>query len=72
MVAGVLRRILSVQELHVDRAAWVWPAVRLFESGRADFPDYLVGISNRESKAEVTYTFDRKAAECDLFTLVPT
>ena len=70
MLAGVLRGMLSVQELHVDLAARVW-SIRLFQGGRADFPDYLVAISNRESTAEVTYTFNRKAAECDLFTLVP-
>ncbi len=71
MVGRVIARILSVQELQVEDAESAWRAVRLFEQGKADFADYLIGISNRENKAEVTYTFDGKAAESDLFKMVP-
>ncbi len=35
-----------------------WQAVRLFEQGKAAFADYLISLSNREGKAEVTYTFN--------------
>ena len=70
MVGRVIRRILSVQELQAERPELAWQAVRLFEQGRADFADFLVGLSNRENKAEVTYTFDTKAAESDLFQIV--
>ncbi len=71
MVAGVMRRILSVQELQVEKAELAWKAVRLFEEGKADFADYLIGITNREQKAEVTYTFDLRAADSDFFAAVP-
>jgi predicted nucleic-acid-binding protein len=70
MVGRVIRRILSVQELQAERPELAWQAVRLFEQGRADFADFLIGLSNRENKAEVTYTFDTKAAESDLFQIV--
>ncbi len=70
-IAQVLRKILSVQELRVENAESAWRALRLFEQGNADFADYLIGVSNREATAEVTYTFDRRAAESDLFRLVP-
>ena len=72
MVARVVRRILSVKELRVDEAGSAWRAIRLYEQGKADFADYLIGLSNHSEKAEATYTFDRKAAESDLFKLVPT
>lgn len=70
-VGRVIRRILSVQELQVQEAEMAWQAVRLFEQGKADFADYLIGVSNRQNKAEVTYTFDGKAAESNLFKLIP-
>jgi predicted nucleic-acid-binding protein len=70
MVGRVIRRILSVQELQAEKPELAWQAVRLFEQGRADFADFLIGLSNRENKAEVTYTFDTKAAESDLFQIV--
>ena len=72
MVGRVIRRILSVQELQVEGAELAWRAVRLFEGGKADFADYLIGVSNREGKAEITYTFDRRAVESELFKIVPT
>ena len=72
MVGRVIRRILLVQELHVEHAEMAWQAVRLFEQGKADFADYLIGLSNRDGKAEVTYTFDRRASESDLFKIVQT
>jgi predicted nucleic-acid-binding protein len=70
--ARVIRRLLSVQELRVSGAESAWRALRRFEQGKADFADYLIGISNQEGKASVTYTFDRRAAESDLFRMVPT
>lgn len=67
----VIRRLLSVQELRVLGAESAWRALRLFEQGKADFADYLIGVSNQEGKASVTYTFDQRAAESDLFRVVP-
>ena len=71
MVGRVIRRILLVQELQVKNAEMAWQAVRLFGQGKADFADYRIGISNREGKAEVTYTFDLMAVESDLFKIAP-
>lgn len=70
--ARVIRRLLSVQELRVVGAESAWRALRRFEQGKADFADYLIGFSNQEGKASATYTFDLKAAESDLFRMVPT
>ena len=30
----------------------------------------MIGLANRERKAEATYTFDRRAAGCVLFKIV--
>ena len=72
MVGRVIRRALSVQELKVENAELAWRALRLFEQGKADFADYLIGVSNRESKVDATYTFDKRAVESDLFKIIPT
>ena len=68
--ARVIRRLLSVQELRVVGAESAWRALRRFETGKADFADYLIGVSNQVAKASVTYTFDQRAAESDLFRVV--
>lgn len=70
MVGRVIRRILSVQELQAEKPELAWQAVRLFEQGKANFADFLIGLSNRENKAEVTYTFGAKAAESELYRAV--
>jgi predicted nucleic-acid-binding protein len=69
--ARVIRRLLTVQELRVVGAESAWRALRRFEQGKADFADYLIGVSNQEGKASVTYTFDQRAAESDLFRIIP-
>lgn len=71
VTAGVVRRILSVKEMRVTEAEAAWRAVRLYEQGKADFADYMIGLSNQSEKAEVTYTFDRMAAASGLFKMVP-
>lgn len=69
-VASVVRRLLTVQELKVENAEVAWNALHAFEEGGADLADYLIGVGNRKNKAETTYTFDRRAAAGDLFTLI--
>lgn len=67
----VIRRILSVREIQVSRAELAWKALRLFETGKADFSDYLIGLSNQREKADTTFTFDQRAVGSELFSLVP-
>jgi predicted nucleic-acid-binding protein len=69
--ARVIRRILSVQELRVAGAESAWKVLRHFEQGKADFADYLIGVTNQEEKVPTTYTFDQRAAESDFFRLIP-
>jgi predicted nucleic-acid-binding protein len=71
MIASVVRRLLSVQELRVENAENAWRALKRFEEGKADFSDYLTAASNRMMKARTTFTFDRRAVDGDLFQMVP-
>lgn len=69
-IADLLRRLLSAEDLLVDRSELAWQALNLYQSGKADFADYLIGLSHRDQGAEVTCTFDRRTSGCDLFELV--
>jgi predicted nucleic-acid-binding protein len=69
-VASVVRRLLSVQELRVENTETAWKALHRFEKGPSDLADCLIGLANKANKADTTYTFDRKAADGDLFQLV--
>lgn len=69
-IVAVLRTILSAEELQVEDPELAWRALDHFESGTADFADYLVGASNRSRGAATTYTFDKTAAASELFTLI--
>jgi predicted nucleic-acid-binding protein len=71
VVAKVVRRLLSVKEIRVTGAESAWRAIRLFDQGKVDFADYMIGLSNQGEKTETTYTFDRTAAESELFKIVP-
>jgi predicted nucleic-acid-binding protein len=66
----VLRRLLSVEDLRVERSELAWLALNFYEKGKADFADYLIGLSHRDQGAQITYTFDRRASDCELFDLV--
>ncbi|MFH1573106.1 MAG: type II toxin-antitoxin system VapC family toxin [Acidobacteriota bacterium] len=69
-VAGVLRRLLTAEDLRVERAELAFQALNLYQEGSADFADYLIGLNHREQGAEATFTFGRRAAGCRLFQLL--
>jgi predicted nucleic-acid-binding protein len=69
-IAALLRRLLAVDDLRVERSELARQAVGLYEEGKADFADYVIGLSHRVQGAEVTYTFDRRALDGNLFKLV--
>jgi len=69
-IAGVLRRLLSAEDLLVDRSELAWQALNHYQNGKADFADYVIGLSHRDQGAEITCTFDRRTSGCELFELV--
>jgi predicted nucleic-acid-binding protein len=62
--------LLRTKEIVVDRAETVWKAVRVFQSGGADFADCLIERSASAAGCERTMTFDRGAANGCGMTLV--
>ena len=48
----------------------LWAALRDFESGAADFADYLIAHRNHGRGCTQTCTFDRRAARGRYFALV--
>jgi predicted nucleic-acid-binding protein len=69
-IAAVLRRLLSVEDVRVERSDLAWRALNLYEGGKADFADYVIGLCHRDQGAKITHTFDRRASDCELFALL--
>jgi len=69
-IAGVLRKLLSLEDMHVEQSELAWLALNLYEKGKADFPDYVIGLSHRDQGAQVTCTFDRRTSDCELFEVL--
>lgn len=69
-IAGLLRRMLSAEDLQTERSELAWQALNLYAEGKADFADYLIGFCNKDEGAQATYTFDRRAKGCGLFQVL--
>jgi predicted nucleic-acid-binding protein len=69
-VATVVRGLLSADDLAIERSELAWQALNAFEEGKADFADFVIGLSAREAKAETTVTFDRRAGSSSFFRLL--
>jgi predicted nucleic-acid-binding protein len=67
IIAGVLRRTLSVEDLRVERFELARLALNRYENGKADFADYVIALCHRELGAEVTFTFDKRTSGGELF-----
>lgn len=68
-VAEIVRRILSIRQLVVEDAETVWKALRLFESGKADFSDCLIALAAMTAGCEQVMTFDKQAAKAGMVLL---
>ena len=71
-IVGVLRRILAAGDLQVEHSDLAWRALNFYEKGKADFADYIIGLTCHDMKSEVTYTFDGRAADNNLFRVIDT
>ena len=70
IVVPVIRQVLRTAELAVEDHQVVRAALRDFESGAADFADYLIAHRNHARGCTRTCTFDRRAARGRYFALV--
>ncbi len=69
-IIDVLEQLLQREELVFENRSALMTAVRWYENGKADFPDYLVGALNEEAGTSSTFTLDRDAASHIAFSLV--
>ena len=62
-VALALRQVLVTDCFLVERHELAWAAFHDYDVGAADYADCVIARINRECGAEITFTFDRKAAK---------
>jgi predicted nucleic-acid-binding protein len=66
-----LLKLLRDGGLVFDRVEYVADAVSRFQTGRADFADYMIEQTCRLAGCTKTLTFDQDAASCAGMTLLP-
>ncbi|MEP6884345.1 MAG: type II toxin-antitoxin system VapC family toxin [Gammaproteobacteria bacterium] len=69
-VIAALEGLLRTKELVVEEAETVWKALRLYQTGNADFADCLIERAASANGCEKTMTFDRDAVKGAGMTLV--
>jgi predicted nucleic-acid-binding protein len=60
-IAEIVRRILGIRQFVVQETETVWQALRLFESGKADFADCVIERSATAAGCVHSVTFDKRA-----------
>ncbi len=60
-VAEIVRRLLSIRQLVVQDAEIAWKALRIFETGKADFANCLIERTADGAGCTRTMTFDKRA-----------
>ncbi len=65
----VVRTMLMADNIEIEHRDAVWKALRDFETGDADFSDYLIAYINQACGSPVTLTFDKIASTQRLFRL---
>ena len=68
-VAEIVRRILSIKQLVVQDTETAWKALRLFESGKADFADCLIERTANSAGCAQMVTFDKQASRAGMTLL---
>jgi predicted nucleic-acid-binding protein len=67
---GVIENLLNRVELDIEARGAVMTAIQWYQTGTADFADYLIAALNQEAGATTTYTFDERAASSSAFELI--
>jgi len=62
-IALFLEKLLTAQSLHIDRADDIWPALRGYQSSKADFADCLIERTAFSAGCSQTVTFDVGASK---------
>ena len=69
-IATTLDRILDTTLFSFDDRALLRQALSEYQTGDADFADYVIGARNARSGCEVTVTFDHALGGHDAFSLL--
>lgn len=69
-VTLALRQVLVTDCFDVEEHALAWTALHAYEASNADYADCIIAGLNQRRDSRTTYTFDKKAAKLDGFTLL--
>ena len=69
-MVGAVRTLLVTAPFAVEEPALVARALELYEKGKGDLSDHLIGQVGRARGARTTYTFDRDLRKAEGFTLL--
>ncbi len=66
-IVAVLEKLLRTSQLKIEDAQSAWTAFRMYQKGKADYADCLLGATNRIAGCESTVTFDQAAIKLEGF-----
>jgi predicted nucleic-acid-binding protein len=70
IIVDVINQILLTKEFKVENSQNAWLALKEFKTGKADFADHLLGISNNKAGCNYTITLDKTASLSSNFKLL--
>jgi predicted nucleic-acid-binding protein len=66
-IVVVLEKLLRTSQLKIEDAQSAWTAFRMYQNGKADYADCLLGATNRLAGCDSTVTFDQAAMKLEGF-----
>jgi predicted nucleic-acid-binding protein len=69
-IVAVLDKLLRTSQLKIEDAQSAWTAFRMYQKGKTDFADCLLGATNRIAGCDSTVTFDHAASKLEGFQLL--
>ena len=69
-IINVIDKLLRTSQFRIEDAQSVWISFRMYQQGKADFADCLLGTTNQLNGCDVTVTFDQAASKLDGFELL--
>jgi predicted nucleic-acid-binding protein len=69
-IVTVLEKLLRTSQLKIEDVQAAWTAFRMYQKGKADFADCLMGATNRLGGCETTVSFDQAASRLEGFRVI--
>jgi len=66
-IVAVLEKLLRTSQLKIEDVQAAWTAFRVYQKGKADFADCLLGTTNQLGGCDTTVTFDQAASKLEGF-----